>query len=188
MLFSKFSAELDCEHVVKITTTKVAVRFVTDNARFLAFEASNGYCGLGMAEVDEGDDSLCLLGEVILAEETIVVNNRSAFVDDSEALEASDVAGIHECLTFGVGGVRWNRDHNVFSCDIILNVELMQFPEVKGQNLLRSENVNVASLSDLEGDFVVGQSDTLVRDEPFLELDLGCTLAVESEETGWEED
>lgn len=64
----------------------------------------------------------------------------------------------------------------------------MQFPEVKGQNLLGSENVNVASLSELEGDFVVGLIDQLVRDVPFLELELGRALAVESEETGWEED
>lgn len=56
---------------------------MTDNTRFLAFEASDSDRGLGMAEIDEGDNSFCLLGEVILAEETIVVDNRSAFVDDS---------------------------------------------------------------------------------------------------------
>lgn len=48
--------------------------------------------------------------------------------------------------------------------------------------------MNVASLSELEGDFVVGLIDQLVRDVPFLELELGRALAVESEETGWEED
>lgn len=48
--------------------------------------------------------------------------------------------------------------------------------------------MNVSSLSELEGDFVVGQSDCLMRNEPFLELELGRALAVESEEAGWEED
>jgi len=61
-----------------------------------------------MAEINEGDDSFVFLGEIILAEETIVVHNCRAFVDDSEALEASDIAGVHKCLALGVRGVRWD--------------------------------------------------------------------------------
>ena len=78
---------------------------MADNARLLLLEASDGDGGLRVTEVDEGDNSLLFLGQVCLSEETIVVADCSALADDTEALEASDIASIDKSLTLGVRGV-----------------------------------------------------------------------------------
>ena len=59
---------------------------MADDARFLLFETSDCDSRLGVAQIDEGDDSFLILGQVCLSEEAVIVAYGRAFIDHAEAL------------------------------------------------------------------------------------------------------
>ena len=105
MLGCEFLAKLLHDLIVHVTSTKVTVGLMADNASLLLLEASDRDSRLGVAKVNKRHNPLLLFREVILSEEAIVVANRSAFVDDTKALESSDVSRIDHGLTLCVRGV-----------------------------------------------------------------------------------
>ena len=75
--------ELLHDLVVHIATSKVSVGLVANDASLLLLETSNSDGGLGVTHVDKGDNSLIFFGQVILSEETIIVANGCALINDT---------------------------------------------------------------------------------------------------------
>lgn len=135
-----------------------------------------------MTHVDESDDSLISFVEVSLTEETIVVDDCCALIDNAKGFEASDLRGVDKSLTLCVGCVRGDSKDHILGSYLIPHVELVEFAEVEGQYLLNCESVSITSLCTLKGDFVVLHRDYLVSYISLLKLKLCLTLYIEAEE------
>ena len=135
-----------------------------------------------MTHVDESDDSLISFVEVSLTEETIVVDDCCALIDNAKGFEASDLRGVDKSLTLCVGCVRGDSKDDILGSYLIPHVELVEFAEVEGQYLLNCESVSITSLCTLKGDFVVLHRDYLVSYISLLKFKLCLTLYIEAEE------
>lgn len=135
-----------------------------------------------MTHVDESDDSLISFVEVSLTEETIVVDDCCALIDNAKGLQASDLCGVNKSLALCVGSVRGDSKDHILGSNLIPHVEFVEFAEVEGQYLLNCESVSIASLCNLKGDFVVRQPNYLVSYISLLKLKLCLTLYIEAEE------
>ena len=100
---------------------------MSDSTSFLLLEASDSDSCLRVTHVDESDDSLISLGEVSLTEETIVVDNCCAFVDNAKGFQASDLCGVDKSLSLDVGSVRGDSKDHILGRDLISHVELVKF-------------------------------------------------------------
>ena len=135
-----------------------------------------------MTHVDESDDSLISLGEVSLTEETIVVDNCCALIDNAKGFQASDLCGVDKSLSLDVRSVGGDSKDYILRCYFIPHVEFVEFAEVKGQYLLNCESVSITSLCTLKGDFVILHGNNLVSYISLLKLKLCLTLYIETEE------
>jgi len=91
ILLAEFFAEFHHDLVVEISAAEVSVGMVAHDVGFTLNKLSDSHGSFRVTEVNECDSSGILLIEVSLSEETIVEANGGAFVDDAEALEASDL-------------------------------------------------------------------------------------------------
>ena len=120
-------AQLLHDLIVKVTATQVSVRLMSDDASFLLLEASDSDGCLGVAHVDESDNSLISFVEVSLTEETIVVDDCCALIDNAKGFEASDLRGVDKSLTLCVGCVRGDSKDHILGSNLIPHVELVEF-------------------------------------------------------------
>jgi len=135
-----------------------------------------------VAKIDEGDETIRVRREVVLAEETVVVANGSALVDDTKALEAGNFTSIDQRLALGVCCVRWDGQNYVLCGSICLHIELVEFLQVESDALLYAEDVRVSCLNYLEANFVVCEGHDFVRSKSLLQVKLRGALTVETEE------
>lgn len=135
-----------------------------------------------MTHVDKSDYPLICLREVSLSEETIIVDDRCAFIDNAKGFKASNFCGVDKGLPLDVGSVGGDSKDYIFGCYFISHVEFVEFAEVKGQYLLNCESVSITSLCTLKGDFVILHGNNLVSYISLLKLKLCLTLYIETEE------
>ena len=155
---------------------------MSNDTSFLLLEASDSDCCLCMTHVDESNDSLISLGEVSLTEETIVVDDCCAFIDNAKGFQASDLCRVDKSLALNVGSIRGDSKDYILCCYLIPHVEFVEFAEVEGQYLLNCESVSIATLCTLKGDFVILHRSNFVSYISLLELELCLTLYIEAEE------
>ena len=135
-----------------------------------------------MTHVDESDYPLIILVKVGLTEETIVVDDCCALIDNAKGFQAGDFCSVDKGLALRVGSVRGDSKDYILGRNLIPNVELVEFAEVEGQYLLTCESVSITTLCNLKSDFIILHRNYLVCCISLLELKLCLTLYIEAEE------
>ena len=95
---SELFGELLADHlghlVVELSSAEVSIRVVHYDSGLSPFESGDSDSAFGMSDIHKRHDFLLLLIQLSFPEETVVEDDGSAFIDDSEALEASNFSCI----------------------------------------------------------------------------------------------
>jgi len=128
---------------------------MNDDSWFSFFKCCNCDGCLWVAHINESYNSLILSIKVIFTEESIVVNNGSTLIDDSQTLDSSNMTSINDCLTLNICCIGRYRNNKFFSFDIRLLIELLNFGQIEAYNLFHGQSMISPHLSHLELDFIV---------------------------------
>jgi hypothetical protein len=140
-----------------------------------------------VAQVNKGDNSLLDGVEVFFTEEAVVESDGGTLVNDSKALETSDLSGVEEGLALNVGAVGGNGEDNVTGLDVGLLEVSLEFGEIIANDLLNSELVLGAHLRHFETEFEVIKRHNFVGHEALLLFNLVFAVGVEAQEAGGEQ-
>mmetsp|Transcript_3646 Transcript_3646/g.6209 ORF Transcript_3646/g.6209 Transcript_3646/m.6209 type:complete len:109 (+) Transcript_3646:1752-2078(+) len=105
MLLSELAAQQVEELEVDLSGAQVPVRVRAEHLHLGLNEGGEGDGELGVAEIDEGDDSGLLGVEVRLPEEAVGEGDGCALVDEPHAVDAGNLSRVQVGLPLDVGGV-----------------------------------------------------------------------------------